>query len=171
MLKECHRRVEDQCDTLLRLVPHVAAHGSDAAAAEAAAAVVRYFDLAAPKHHADEENDLLPALFKAVEKSDTEGLQAWADRLQADHQALDAQWRALRAVLLNVMALQPATLDDSAVNSFVQNYRTHIGFEEGELFPMAQRLLSEVVLAQIGQSMRRRRGEIPKSLGHQAYRD
>jgi hypothetical protein len=41
MLKECHRRVEDQCDTLLRLVPHVAAHGSDAAAAEAAAAVVR----------------------------------------------------------------------------------------------------------------------------------
>ena len=36
MLAECHRRVEDQCTTLQRLLPHLAAHGPDRAAAEAA---------------------------------------------------------------------------------------------------------------------------------------
>ena len=29
MLAACHLRVQDQCATLLRLVPHSAAHGSD----------------------------------------------------------------------------------------------------------------------------------------------
>ena len=51
MLAECHRRVEAQCATLKRLVPHLAEKGPDQASREAAAAIMRYFDLAAPKHH------------------------------------------------------------------------------------------------------------------------
>ena len=39
MLAACHERVHSQCATLLRLVPHVAEHGSDLAAQQAAAAM------------------------------------------------------------------------------------------------------------------------------------
>lgn len=159
LLKECHRRVEDQCETLARLLPHLAAHGSDSAAAEAAKAVVRYFELAAPKHYADEEDDLLPALFESVAGSDAVYLREMADGLLADHQALARQWQALRAVLSAVIDQQTARLEAAAVQAFAEHYRAHIALEEGELFPMAERWLPAQTLEDIGRRMRRRRGE------------
>ena len=159
LLKECHRRVEDQCETLARLVPHLATHGSDQAAAEAAAAVLRYFELAAPQHHADEEDDLLPALFESAAGSDALCLREMADGLLADHEALARQWQALRAVLRAVVDHQPARLEAAAVQAFAEHYRAHIALEEGELFPMAERWLSAQTLEAIGRTMRRRRGE------------
>src|SRR5262245_7979997 len=62
MLAACHRRIERQCETLSRLVPHLAAHGADGEARAAAAAVMRYFDTSGMQHHEDEERDLFPAL-------------------------------------------------------------------------------------------------------------
>jgi hemerythrin-like domain-containing protein len=159
LLAECHRRVERQCATLQRLAPHLAVHGSDVAAAEAARAVVRYFDLAAPKHHADEEEDLFPALFEAVAGSDAVCLRGLVDALCADHRVLERQWHALRAVLDDVAAQRPARLDEDAVAAFAGRYAAHIAREEGELLPMAQRLLDEEVVARLGQAMRRRRGD------------
>lgn len=159
LLAECHRRVERQCATLRRLVPHLAAQGSDTAAAEAASAVLRYFDLAAPKHHADEEEDLFPALFEAVAGSDAVCLRGITDRLRDEHRVLEAQWQALRAVLEPVAARRPALLDAAAVEAFTGLYAAHIALEEGELLPMAQRLLSDDATARIGQAMRARRGD------------
>lgn len=159
MLVECHRRVQDQCATLHRLVPHLAAHGSDRAAAEAARAVMRYFDLAAPNHHADEEDDLFPALRESMAGSDAVCLREIIDGLLNDHQALEGHWLALRAVLQQVIDGAPVRLDPAAVTAFSSHYGTHIAREEGELFPMAERLLSAQVLEDIGLSMRRRRGE------------
>ena len=66
MLSACHHRVERQCATLRRLVAHLATRGADADAAAAAAAVLRYFDSAAKDHHADEEQDLFPALIESM---------------------------------------------------------------------------------------------------------
>ena len=60
MLSACHGRVEQQCRTMLRLVPHLAANGPDQAAREAAQNIMRYFDTSAKHHHADEEEELLP---------------------------------------------------------------------------------------------------------------
>lgn len=159
MLAECHRRVEHQCATLQRLAPHLDAHGSDRAAAEAAQAVLRYFDLAAPNHHADEEQDLFPALLESMAGSDAVCLREIIAFLQADHLALERQWLVLRAVLQQVADGQPARLDPLAVAQFARHYDAHIAREEGELLPMAERLLSAQALEDIGRSMRRRRGE------------
>lgn len=159
MLAECHRRVEDQCATLQRLLPHLAAHGPDRAAAEAASAVLRYFDLAGPKHHADEEADLFPALLESMAGSDAVCLRELTDGLKADHRHFEQQWTALRAALTEIAAGRPATLDATAVEAFCALYERHIAREEAELLPMAERLIEPAVLAQIGLAMRRRRGE------------
>lgn len=159
MLMECHRRVEDQCATLHRLVPHLEAHGSDQAAAEAARAVVRYFDLAAPNHHADEEDDLFPALLESMAGSDAVCLREMVDSLERDHLTLERQWLALRAVLQQVIDGAQVRLEPVAVTAFSAHYAAHIAREEGELLPMAERLLSAQALEDIGRSMRRRRGE------------
>lgn len=158
MLAECHRRVERQCATLDRLVPHLAAHGSDAAAREAAAAVMRYFDTAAQNHHADEEDDLFPALIESMAGSDAVCLREIIHRLLDDHHALGQRWAALRRTLQQVVEGKPAALDGSEVQAFAEHYASHIALEEGELLPMAARLLGDDALERIGDAMRSRRG-------------
>ena len=53
---------------------------------------------------------------------------------------------------------QTAVLTAAQVDEFVNAYRTHILREDTELLPMAERLLDEPALAEIGQAMRERRG-------------
>jgi len=71
---------------LERLAAHIVAHGADARARDAATDVMRYFDLAAPQHHEDEERHVLPALR-------AQGQAALADRIAADHAEMVAAWQ------------------------------------------------------------------------------
>jgi hemerythrin-like domain-containing protein len=157
MLAACHLRVQDQCSTLLRLAQHVAAHGSDRPAREAATAVMRYFDTSARHHHDDEERDLFPALIESMAGSDAVCLRELTAALTAEHRELEARWQAVRALLAQVAAGQAALLAQDEMNSFAQRYERHIAREEAELLPMAQRLLSDAELDRIGLAMRRRR--------------
>lgn len=163
MLAACHLRVESQCATLLRLVPHVAAHGADEPAREAAAAVLRYFDTAAVHHHADEEVDLFPALIESMAGSDAVCLRELVAALTADHRELERRWRGLRRALEALANGHGATLAADEVQAFVQRYQEHIAREEAELLPMAARLLSDAELDRIGLAMRARRGAVERA--------
>ncbi len=158
MLAACHGRVAHQCDLLVRLQAHLAAHGADAPARDAARAVMRYFDTAARHHHEDEEIDLFPALVESMAGSDAVCLRELTAALTADHRELERHWRALRAALLDVAGAGAARLDDAQVRAFTDLYERHIAREEAELLPMARRLLGEAELDRIGLAMRRRRG-------------
>lgn len=158
MLAACHGRIERQCATLRRLVPHVAAHGADAPAREAAQAVMRYFDHAALDHHADEEQDLFPALLEAMAGSDAVCLRDLTEQLSLQHRELEAQWRALRGVLERVAAGGAVALDAALVERFVGAYELHLQRENDELLPMAARLIDDDSLQRIGRAMRQRRG-------------
>ena len=158
MLAACHLRVAQQCDTLRRLVPHLLAHGSDAQAQTAAIAVMRYFDTAAPHHHADEEQDLFPALLEAMAGSDAVCLRGLIQELIKDHRELEGLWPSMRGALAQVAAGHATQLDDHAVEAWISVYERHIAREEAELLPMAARLLSDAALDQVGRAMRERRG-------------
>jgi hemerythrin-like domain-containing protein len=158
MLAACHQRVQGQCATLLRLVPHLAAHGADRPAQEAATAVMRYFDMSARHHHDDEEVDLFPALLDSMAGSDAVCLREMIAALCADHRTLEAHWRTLRPVLEQVAGGAAAALSAGDVQAFVDLYERHIAREEGELLPMAARLLAGTELDRIGLAMRARRG-------------
>jgi hemerythrin-like domain-containing protein len=160
MLAACHGRVQRQCDTLRRLVPHVAAHGSDRPAQEAAAAVMRYFDTAARHHHEDEERDLFPALLESMAGSDAVCLRALTSLLTAEHRELERCWAVLRRRLEQVAAGQAAALPEAEVQDLVDRYAHHMAREEAELLPMARRLLSDAELDRIGLAMRLRRGAV-----------
>jgi hemerythrin-like domain-containing protein len=158
MLSACHGRVERQCQTLLRLVPHLAAHGPDRAARDAAQNVLRYFDTAAKHHHADEEQDLFPALLHAVKQPELERLRALVDALNAQHRDLERYWNALRDKLEGVRLGTACALDADEVGHLVGTYRDHIEREERELLPLAARVLDVPQLDRIGRAMRKRRG-------------
>lgn len=158
MLAACHGRVQAQCSTLQRLLPHLASHGADRAAQEAATAVLRYFDTAAVHHHADEEQDLFPALLEAMAGSDAVCIRDLTHTLAAEHRLLEDHWRRLRAALAAVAAGDAAPLTAAMVQDFVALYAGHIAREEAELLPMAERLLDDATLDRVGLAMRRRRG-------------
>ena len=158
MLSACHDRMQRQCATLKRLVPHLAEHGADEAARKAAANVMRYFDTSAKHHHADEEEDLFPALIESMAGSDAVCLRELTGRLKADHRALEMAWQCVRTVLEKVARGESVRLTPDDVQGLVDQYEDHIEREEKELLPMAARLLSEDDLSRIGRRMRERRG-------------
>jgi hemerythrin-like domain-containing protein len=159
MLSACHGRIDKQGATLRALVLHVAARGADRPAQEAAAAVMRYFDSAAPHHHADEEQDLFPALLESMAGSDAVCLRELIAGLAAEHRALEAAWARARVALKTIVAgSTDALLAGADVETLVGLYQRHIAREEGELLPTAARLLDDATLDRIGRAMRARRG-------------
>ncbi len=158
MLSACHHRVERQCATLKRLVPHLVANGADREARTAATNILRYFDTSAKDHHADEEVDLFPALIAAAPGPDAVSVRELVAALLADHRALDATWRRVRAVLERVAGGESVLLVADEVDALVAHYDRHIEREERELLPLASRLLGADELARVGRAMRERRG-------------
>ena len=157
MLSACHERVERTLDVLERLRRHVATHGPDTQAAQAARDVLRYFDLAAPQHHLDEERHVLPALRASGDAQ----LQALAERLHDDHRRMEAAWAAARTILSAIVEgrLDRLQHDDRTVLAgFANLYSGHIAAEEGTAFPEAARRLDDTAVRTMGADMRTRRG-------------
>jgi hemerythrin-like domain-containing protein len=158
MLAACHGRVERQCQTLLRLVPHLAANGADQPAREAAQNIMRYFDTSAKHHHADEEEDLFPALLQSAADTELVPLRELINALRAQHRELEQAWGQLRWKLEGIWLGTMRELDAAEVGRLVELYRRHIAREEAELLPLAARVLGEAQLDTVGHAMRLRRG-------------
>ena len=153
MLSACHGRIERQLATLERLQRHLPEHGCDADARAAARAILRYFDTAAPNHHADEEASLFPRLQqKAPERAN----MLIAD-LEREHAALAVHWRRLRPRLAGIVAGARADLSPRQVGEIRAAYTTHIAREESELLPLAAATFDALALAEIGSEMAARR--------------
>jgi hemerythrin-like domain-containing protein len=114
--------------------------------------VLRYFDIAAPLHHEDEERHVLPAL-KA------QGQGALAGRIAADHVAMSAAWQSLRPWLLAI-GQGDASVVMPDLPRFIALYREHIALEECSAFTRAQSVLDAAAQLAMGREMAQRRGVI-----------
>lgn len=152
MLTACHDKVRRFCTLLDKLPAHLATHGVDRAARDAAAGVLRYFDVAGPLHHQDEEDELFPLL--AMRDADA---ATGVARLRAEHRELAALWQRVRAMLLALDAGDATALDAALAGEFAARYRAHAADEEAWLFPLAARLMSAQELEDAGRRMAARR--------------
>ncbi|MDE2600547.1 MAG: hemerythrin domain-containing protein [Rhodocyclaceae bacterium] len=153
LLYACHERVRRFTTTAGRLAGHVASHGADAEAQEAARNVLRYFDLALPNHHIDEEEDVFPALRGLADPA----LDKAIDELLAQHDTLGAAWRGVRPWLVSIAAGETPAQAPQELPAFVSGYAAHADFEEQKVFSAIDRLPADTVNA-IAQRMRERRG-------------
>lgn len=156
LLHACHDRVHARCDLLRKLWQHMGSHGADQQAQDAACNILRYFDLAAPLHHEDEERHIFPRLLA----SGNAELVQCARTLLQQHQDMAAAWSQLRPLLLAVQQGQTPDLAGHAdlIEHFVALYRAHIELEEQTAFPAGFAAMSEQTQAQIGDEMAARRG-------------
>ncbi|MEC5384866.1 hemerythrin domain-containing protein [Uliginosibacterium sp. H3] len=152
MLLACHDKVRHFARLAARLEAHVADKGADSEASHAAKGILRYFNLAAPLHHDDEELDLFPAL-RGLGSSE---LDSAINRLESEHEELAALWASIRpwleATAHNELVAAPAS-----VTEFARRYVLHAGAEETEVYGAMADLPPEVIAA-IGRSMCARRG-------------
>jgi len=161
MLNACHERVERTLRLLGRIVPYVAKHGIDAKAQSAAVDVLRYFDIAAPLHHGDEELHVFPLLLQQNDAVTT-GL---VEQMLVDHEQMSSHWAALRPTLVELsadsttggVACIVTEKFEQQIAAFMALYAAHLETESGVLFPAAARLKTDDTLRQMSDDMRRRR--------------
>ncbi len=152
MLRACHERIQRQCATLAKLAAHLRHDGLTDDARQAAADIHRYFSSAGRQHHADEEQDLFPALRTEP------ALSGLLDTLARDHAEMESLWLRLEPLLA-----APDTIHDldgfaRLAGEFTALYRQHIARENSELLPQAEQLLSMEQQHALGARMAARRG-------------
>lgn len=163
MLEACHQRVERSLKLLQRLLRYLHDKGHDESARSAARDVLRYFDVAAPLHHQDEELHVFPPLLAGADLS----VRMVVQKLMQDHQHMETAWQQARLVLCRVadtpvgawVPLQPAQV--RLLQHFAGLYDQHIADEEGLVYPAARRTLGPTQVAAMAADMGRRRGVPP----------
>ena len=165
MLATCHERVERMLALQVKLQQHLLDKGCDEPARQAARDVMRYFDLAAPLHHQDEELHVFPALLNGPDTA----LHALVARLIQNHRDMEVAWTGARRVLLAVAdslesSWTPLTPEQTAaLTEFAGLYRQHLDDEDNVAYPAAQDALSPDAVLAMSEDMMQRRGVAPKS--------
>lgn len=160
LLKSCHLRIEQRCALLNRIIEHIAKQGVDQQVKQACAQVLHYFTTSGPHHHADEEEDLFPALLRRVAPAQRKKIQMLVDRLNADHVEMAAVWEPLRHNLEAIQADTAAELDAQLVDRFQTLYLAHIQREEALAYTSAVDCLTAEDLEAIGRNMATRRNVV-----------
>jgi hemerythrin-like domain-containing protein len=162
LLSDCHRRIDRFLKILQTIANEKRGRPLDAEYRRALETALKYFREAAPKHTADEEEDLFPAL-RSLDQDQIEQVLDRFDRLESDH-TLARKWhRECDEIGMRWLRDDGLSLRDVAQLGIVLSllgslYRSHIAIEEHEIFPMAQTALSGPEKAVIGRSMALRRG-------------
>lgn len=159
MLFACHERVERMLELLSKLRKHLVENGWDAQAASAAADVMRYFDLAAPQHHLDEEIHVFPAVLALKNGR----LDLLVYRLKQEHLEMEKLWAGVRIALDCVTKANAqnwmcfSDQDNANLDLFISAYKEHINDEEIYIYPAAAKVLSPEQLESMSHDMMRRR--------------
>ena len=162
MLQACHERVQRSLALMARLQPHLQNVGCDDNARQAARDVLRYFDVAAPLHHQDEELHVFPPLLLGADTA----LRTLVRQLMQDHRDMETAWQQARAVLQAIAddTTGTRTLDAAEIaqlDQFSALYGQHILHEEGLAYPAAQAALSGAAVRAMAEDMMARRGVRP----------
>lgn len=160
MLQACHERVRRSLDLLARLRQYLRDTGWDESAAQAARDVLRYFDIAAPLHHEDEELHVFPPLLAGTPE---DGVVQLVRQLQRDHVQMAERWAAARGALQAlgegaITALTPQ--QEAALERFAHSYESHLRHEDDTIYPAARALLGAETQQAMGEEMARRRGAV-----------
>ena len=160
MLATCHDRVRRMLTLQAKLQQHLLDKGCDEPARQAARDVMRYFDIAAPLHHQDEELHVFPPLLAGPDAA----LRTLVQRLKQDHRQMEVGWiearRTLQAVADSTASgWTPFTdIQTAALNQFAALYRQHLEGEDHAAYPAARAALSTAAVQAMSEDMMQRRG-------------
>ena len=129
--------------------------------------MLKFFRGAVFEHHAEEENELFPAvLVSAVKGQERDRVHVMIDELTAEHRAIESAWNKLEPELKKVAKGQDSEINTASIEYLVTRYRAHAQFEENQFLPLAHTILSRNGdhMAALGMSLHMRHA--PYFVGH-----
>lgn len=168
LLSDCHRRIVMFINTL-QTVADVIDRAATEDVRRALESALRYFSQATPKHTADEEESLFPRLrqipnpevaaaFSKLQELEEE--HRWANPLHREVEQLGEKYLSEGS-----LSSQEVARFRTAIRDLRSMYERHIGIEDGVVFPLAARLLSEQDKSAIAKEMADRRKVRPVGIG------
>jgi hemerythrin-like domain-containing protein len=160
---QCHTGILRQLQALDEL-PALARAASRAR--HTADEVLRFFRDVIHEHHAQEEQELFPAvLASAIAGDERDRVQGIVEQLTREHREVEAAWARLEPALKAIAKGRDADLDAAAVEALVHRYEAHAAFEEREFLPMSETILGRdsAHLAALGLSLHMRHA-VPEAL-------
>ncbi|QTM01845.1 hemerythrin domain-containing protein [Mannheimia sp. ZY171111] len=151
MLYACHRKVKNFCKQLQILPDYLEKNGINQAVKNDVQQILNYFNISAPLHHQDEEDDFFPELIKVQPQA-----QANVDELESQHLHLHKNWDDLSVQLEDLLKGKRENVDRDLIKAFVAGYDVHIAIEE-PLFELGREHLAEEKLSAMGKIMADRR--------------
>ena len=126
MLYACHGKVRRFCEQVGMLDGYIAEHGRNDIVLQAVRQIGQYFNVAAPLHHQDEEEDYFPLLLQYAPQA-----KADVDELLRQHGLLHDNWAAVAAEFEKIAADEHYRPDAAAFKRFTDGYAVHLALEEG----------------------------------------
>ncbi|QLB19047.1 hemerythrin domain-containing protein [Mannheimia granulomatis] len=151
MLYACHGKVKSFCKQLQILPDYLEKNGVNQAVKNDVQQILNYFNISAPLHHADEEDDFFPELIKVQPQA-----KADVDELERQHEHLHKNWDDLSEQLRELLAGTRENVDRALIARFVAGYDEHIAIEE-PLFELGREHLEQDKLSAMGKVMAERR--------------
>jgi hemerythrin-like domain-containing protein len=113
-----------------------------------------------PLHHADEEQDLFPALLKSARPEDD--IKQTIARLNDDHTVSHAESARVRTILSDFADGAPKRSQNAIrlLKLYAQSENKHLAIENSVILPIARVRLSKRQLKEMSNSMKSRRNEI-----------
>ncbi|MEY4363889.1 MAG: hypothetical protein RLZZ24_1241 [Pseudomonadota bacterium] len=135
----CHVGIVAQLDRLGQLPALLAPAELARKTAEAALA---FFPKAVYAHHAEEEQELFPAVRASAHVGEERvHVESLIDRLTFQHRELERMWEQLEPELRKVAKGQSSNLDGRLLTELVDAYQAHAQFEEEAFLPLSQTIL------------------------------
>lgn len=151
MLYACHGKVRRFCGQIKMLPDYLEENGCNDVVLQAVKQIAQYFNVAAPLHHQDEEEDFFPLLLQhAPQAQDSVG------RLLQQHESLHQNWAALAEEFAKLQKDKNYRPDREILERFTAGYDVHLALEE-PLFEMSKQFVPQDQLAAIGRNMAERR--------------
>ncbi|QEY25483.1 hemerythrin domain-containing protein [Neisseria zalophi] len=150
MLYACHGKVRRFCSQIGKLPEYIDENGCNNVALQAVHQISRYFNIAAPLHHQDEEEDFFPLLLQYYPQAKPD-----IEQLLKQHNTLHNNWTAVSQEFAKLEADPNYQLKNNILQRFCADYDTHLNIEE-RLFEMGKHI-PQKELAAIGKKMADRR--------------
>lgn len=133
-------------------------------AQEIASQVAHLMDGAVAQHHAEEEQELFPAvLASAARGAERDRVQALVWRLTDEHREIEGLWKKLRPQVRKAAAGKAVPMNQQAVDLLVAVYRMHAQNEEREFLPLSREILGRNGnhMAALGLALHMRHAPLP----------
>lgn len=135
----CHVGIVSQLDRLGQLPALLAPAELARKTAEGALA---FFPKAMYAHHAEEEQELFPAVRASAHPGEERlRVERLIERLTAQHRELERLWESVEPELRKVAKGQSTQLDVVRLNDLVDLYQAHAQFEEADFLPLSHTIL------------------------------